>query len=387
MVLSDGPLSRLGPTAIACLQAGLPGAAAPCLTNRMLAVDLEDVVTEGLLPIVVDLIGRSPGDVDTEARDRIWRAAMAQQLRSLAAEAVTSELFDLLVGARIPFVVVKGLAVARFHPPGWTRTYNDVDVLVEPRQFGRAMRLLLDHGYTYPPTALPPWSWFDEYCREGLNLVGAGNVDLHHHVAPWVFGERLPSVDVIHAASGVQVRGRSIPVASAEHSAVIAALHILNDLWKGRRGLVSWRDVVVLVRHVGIDPVHQAFVECRLEWLLGAILGTLGRHLPGMLGEVGACAPAIPPADAWRMRALGWDRSSPISRHRLAWALRLPLPQAAAFALGSGVPSRRYIRSRHGTYGNYWRQAWQETLSTFAGADHRMEKGQRTDRREDRSAS
>ncbi|MGH8996996.1 MAG: nucleotidyltransferase family protein, partial [Acidimicrobiales bacterium] len=304
----------------------------------------------------------------------LTQIVMAQQARSLAAEAVVTRVADLLADAHIEFVIVKGPAVSRLHPAGWARTYNDIDLLVEPRRFGQALELLLESGYDYPATSLPPRPWFDRYCREGLNLLGAGNVDLHHHVAPWVFGARLRSREVIDRATCVQLRGRSVPVASAGHSSVIAALHILNDLWKGRRGLVSWRDLIVIIYRSGFATVREAFGECGLVWLLDAVVATIRAHLPELLGDVDTGPLRVPPRFAWRMRGLGWDRSTPLSRHRLAWALRLPLPQAGAFLFGSGLPSRQYIQIRHGTYRAYWSQAWSETLSTIAGGDHRMER-------------
>lgn len=374
MAQPHGPLSDIGCAARACLGAGLPSVVAPALTIEALADGFAEIVSEGLTSTVVRLISSDALTVDASIRTGLSRLAIAQEARSLAAEALTGRLVELLVDAHIGFVIVKGPAVARFYPSGWSRPYNDIDLLIEPRQFDRAMALFLRHDYTYPPTSLPPWPWFDRYCREGVNLLGAGNVDLHHHLAPWIFGQKLPSREIIDRATQIDIRGTKVPVASPEYSAVIATLHILNDLWKGKRGLGSWRDLIVIIGKVGSVRVREGFAAAGLEWLLDIAVATIRLQLPGFMDDVDARRTDVPRRYRWRMRGLGWDRSTSLSRHRLAWAIRLPVPQAAAFILGSALPSRGYIRIRHGTYRHYWRQAWSESLSTFAGADHRMDK-------------
>lgn len=372
MTRSQGPLSELGPAVRASLRSGITGIAPLVVTADAWANELGVLIGEGLAPLVLKLLGNET--TEPSVREQLVKATTVQQLRSLAAEAILDLVSDLLGQASVQFVVVKGPAVARLHPQGWPRPYNDIDLLVEPSQFGPALALLLQHGFIYPPASLPPWSWFDQYCREGLNLTGAGEVDLHHHLAPWAFGAGLRSIDVINGASEVALRGRTVLLASPEHSAVIAAVHVLNDLWKGQRGLVSWRDLVVIIRQSEPEQVRAAFVQSGLGWLFNVVVSAVQLHLPGLLDDVD-CGPArIPNRFSWRMRGLGWDHSNSVSRHRLAWAIRLPLPQAAAFVLGTALPSRRYICARHGSYRDYWHQAWAETMSTFTGADHRMDK-------------
>lgn len=343
--------------------AGIPGVISPPLTADMLVEEFRVIVSEGLAPSAAMLTSKGAVAVDAPIRKVLSRVALAQHARTLAAEVVVPSLVEQLIDADIPFVIIKGPAVARLYPAGWARTFNDIDVLVQPRQFERAMALLLRRGYVYPSTSLPAHAWFDRFCREGLNLIGAGNVDLHHHVAPWHFGMGLRSRKVVDQAVRIELGGTPAPVASPEHSAVIAALHILNDLWKGGRGLASWRDLVLIIRRLGSSRVRGAFEESLLPWLFDLLVTTVRVHLPGLLDEIDPVAPKVPARDEWRMRGLGWGRSTSISRHRITWALRLPLPQAGAFLLGSALPSKQYIERRHGSYRGYWRQAWSETIS------------------------
>ena len=162
-------------------------------------------------------------------------------------------------------------------------------------------------------------------------------------------------------------------MASIGHSGVVAALHILNDLWKGQRGLVSWRDIIVILRSTDVEAIRGTFVEARLEWLLDLVLSELHEAVPYAV-EGSGHEPRIPFRSRWRIRGLGWQDSTALSRHRAAWMIRLPWPQALAFAAGTAVPSRSFIRSRHRSYREYWQQAWSETVSTMGGGDHRMDK-------------
>lgn len=374
MTRPGGPLRELGPALKACLRAGIPGLGPLTLTASDAAPDAVEIMSEGLAPVALKILRIGSDVTERRLRDHLVRVAMVQELRSLASDATLERISGILAPAGICFVVIKGPAVARLHPEGWPRPYADIDLLVEPRRFPEAMTLIQERGYTYPSTSHPPWPWFDRYCREGLNLSGAGDVDVHHHVAPWIFGTRVRSIDVIQDAEFVQVRDSLVPMASPEHSTVIAALHVLNDLWKGQRGLVSWRDLIILTRRLGDDRVRATFGNVGLSWLFDLVVNAVQQYLPGILDNVECGLPKIPLRYAWRLRGLGWDQSTPLSRQRLAWAIRLPIPHAGAFVAGSGLPSRRYIRARHGSYHEYWRQAWAEVFSTFSGADHRMDK-------------
>jgi len=153
---------------------------------------------------------------------------------------------------------------------------------------------------------------------------------------------------------------------------VVSALHVVNDLWKGKRGLVSWRDVLVIVHRIGRDRSAAAFQRVRLGWLFEVMVDELARELP----EAGIAGPVRPTALSWverfRLASSGWANDSLPTRHRIAWAARLPPANAVAFIAGSAVPSRSYVRDHDGSYRNYWRRAARETVSTAHGSDLRM---------------
>jgi hypothetical protein len=334
------------------------------------AAEEDLIIKEGLAAVALQLVDQIPSLRDTTTRAHLFQATSATQMHSLAADLATQPLLRTLSALGVPAVVIKGPAVARFHPLGWPRPYSDLDLLVPYQQFEMAVRAAVSAGFLYPEYARPPWPMVDRYCREGVNLHGRANVDIHHHLPPWVFGEHLHLSEVAAAASPCSLHGMEVQMASREHSAVIAALHMFNDLWKGRLGLMSWRDFVILFRSSEDVLLQSTFRDLGLEWLLDLVTTSLSRSLPEANIHATGNRP-LPRDVAWRMRILGWDRTSSLARHRGAWVGRLPLANAVAFLAASAVPSPGYIRDRHSSYGRYWLRAWRETVSTLSGADFR----------------
>jgi hypothetical protein len=368
-----GPLSNLGSAAKLCLVAGIPTISQPHYDALCFQEEAATLISEGLAPVALEVIDSSGGVRDSELRDPFFANSMSRQMHSLAADAIVGNLVEILGESGVAPVVIKGPAVARLHPPEWPRPYSDIDLLVRPDQFEGAMKRLIQEGYAYPETSRPPWPWFDRYCREGVNLHGPGNVDLHHHIAPWAFVRHLSSEDVLASGTLVSLHGKTITMASTGHSVAIAALHILNDLWKGQRGLVSWRDIIVILHSTDMAEIRRVFVQARLEWLLDLVLAELHEAVPYAV-EFSGKQSRMPTTSRLRMRGLGWQGTTTLSRHRAAWMIRLPWRQACAFAAGTAVPSPSFIHARHRSYRRYWHQAWDETLTTMGGADHRTEK-------------
>ena len=59
-------------------------------------------------------------------------------------------LINLLDGAGIPFVVLKGFAAAMYYPDPMLRQLGDIDLIVTPEAFNKAYALMAANGYTSP---------------------------------------------------------------------------------------------------------------------------------------------------------------------------------------------------------------------------------------------
>jgi hypothetical protein len=301
---------------------------------------------------------------------------MFSHLRSMAVDAAGAALLTTLEEMGIPTVIIKGPAVARFHPVGWPRLYSDIDIVVERADFINSVRASQSRGFEYSPRATPPWHWFYRVCREGVNLHGpvGGNIDIHHHVPPWVIGSKLTPRRIVEGSTEGSLCGQPVRFVSADALLVISILHVLNDLWKGKRGLSSWRDVVVLMTMLGAERSQFALERAGIAWLYELVADALNVAAPGI--EFPLASSINPPNLAMRLRiaALGWHGESALSRHKLSWAMRLPIPNALAYVAGSAFPASSYVRDRHGSLRKYWKVSVLETLSTAKGADFRTDR-------------
>jgi Uncharacterised nucleotidyltransferase len=369
-----GPLSRLGPASRWCLVAGVTPRPESSPSSDEFQREVDVIVREGLASVAVRaLVGRD--DHQTASYLRTFRrVALSSEMRAMAADAAGSVVMAELALRKIPAAVVKGPAVARLYPEGWPRPYADIDVVVSRADYLDAIGCSQELGFAYSDRAVPQWRWFDLVCREGINLhsPSGGNIDFHHHVPPWVLGSHLPVEQIIARSEPHQLCSARVEFAAAEDLVVVAALHILNDLWKGKLGLTSWRDVMIITQRIGLPRARAAFDRAGLTWLFDLLIEELALEVPEVTFSAPATSPALPFGPKIRLAALGWSNDASATRHRLAWATRLPPLNALAFLAGTAVPSAGYIHERHGSYLNYWKQGLRETVSTVRGSDYRM---------------
>jgi hypothetical protein len=364
----------MGPAARWCLTVGLLAESAPLPTAEDFARETDVIVQEGLAPVAHHALRVRDAHADSRFGETFHQISLLSEMRAMAADAAGARFLMELTAAGIPTAVVKGPSMARLHPAGWPRSYADIDVLVEMGDFAPAVGLAVANGFTHSERSVPQWNWFDVVCREGINLHSAsgGNIDLHHHLPPWALGSSVVVATVINRAQKYRLCMAPVSFATPEDQLLVVTLHIVNDLWKGKMGLASWRDFVVLAHLLGPEATQQAFLEVGLGWFHGLVTAELARRVPEADVRPPMPVVALPPRARLRIAALGWSKDSSHSRHRLAWAARLPVPQAIAFLAGAAVPSGRYIHSRHGTFRNYWMSGWRETVQLAQGRDYRM---------------
>ncbi|HET9248371.1 MAG TPA: nucleotidyltransferase family protein [Actinomycetota bacterium] len=359
-----GPTSlfpEVGPVTAATLFHDVPGApSAPTATDAWddeLAVLLEQRLSGFALAAAARCEAHlSPG---TEAL--LHGAHMRAAARAMAIESTATSALEILASRSIPFVVSKGPGIALSYPQPALRPYGDIDVLVPPDRFSAAMSSLGSLGFEEYFDTGEPRSYFDRYCREGVNLVRAdgGSIDLHHRIPPWVWGTRLGFARLLERSHEIELVGGRMRVLDPTHNILVAALHIISDR-RDQPGskLITWRDIVSLAQVCDPEAVVAEAQRLGLDWYLAFILRQLPpsvrpERLTELLGH-----PHAEPGDAFRLRrlippALG-------SRHQIAQVFRLPIPNAAAFLGGYVVPSRVFLKKRYGQDGGYvrwWREA------------------------------
>ncbi len=105
------------------------GGAVPPLSSALRA-ELQAQAVEGLTAQLY------PGSLKYQlAAQFVWMAA------------AQADAVKLLQGADIPVVVLKGTAAGIYYPQPYLRTYGDIDLLVPPRCYEKALCLLRQNGY------------------------------------------------------------------------------------------------------------------------------------------------------------------------------------------------------------------------------------------------
>jgi hypothetical protein len=351
----------IGPATIASLFHGVEGAPQAPADPSVWDEELTAITAQRLSGLALSAARGRGVALRAETESNLREAQLATAARALAVESAALEVIAVLEGRRVPVVVTKGPGIADVYPQRTQRPYGDIDVLVPPERFETAMRALHAAGFSAYFRDGEPRGYFDRHCREGVNLVrdDGGSIDLHHHVPPWVWGDRLTFAELRPSSHELEVAGGRIRVADPMHNLLIAALQVISDRREepGHK-LLIWRDVVSLADVCDPAAVARFARRVGLDWYLAFVL----RQLPAFVRPVGLSQelgqPKTPVGDLLRLRLLVPPGIG--SRHQIAQVFRLPIPNATAFLAGYLVPSSRFLERRFGSrlaYRAWWRDA------------------------------
>ncbi len=337
------------------------------------AAAVPEIVAQRLALPAFERVGRSNAHAPMELVSALREAVVDSSLVPVRVMASTAPALATMNERGLPYLVFKGPTVARLHPRYSSRSFSDIDVLVDAPDFATSMGVLESVGFSSSPLISPAWSWFDRYCREGVNLCNpqGGAIDLHHRIPPWYFGSKLSFRRLMDHSVAGDVAGVPVRFPRVEDGAVIAGLAILNDLYKADPSLVTLRDLYRYDDLLGRRGLLDAFEEYGLRWL-GKLMGAGLDEFRTQRGCTPCRHVSCPPLAAARLHALGWSHSTVLTRHPVGWVARLPLLNALAFLVGSAVPDPRYVRQKHRGYREYWRKSYDTLRLSRAGVDYRV---------------
>ncbi len=146
--------------------------------------------------------------------------------RALAHEAVIAEIVPSLRAAGIEPMLIKGpVTIALLYDDPNGRDSDDIDLLVRPADFDRALEVLGRHGFTTTwGNARPSEHLSYEETLRRLTPVPV-TVDLHHALMLVPDGEALNRI-LRRDAAALTVGGVAVPVPTDGGSALILALHV-----------------------------------------------------------------------------------------------------------------------------------------------------------------
>lgn len=353
-------LPSLGSATVSALFHGVDRGTTPPPDPEAWARDADTIVRQRLAGLALLSAEASKVVLPSRTLSRLHQARGIETARCLMIEAAAVSALRALEDAGIPLVVTKGPAVALAYPHASLRPFFDVDALVPADRFEEAFGILHRLGFAEPEHQTQPRAYFNRWCREGVNLIRSdgGSIDLHHHIPPWVWGRRLSFDAVFDRSSMIPIAGGSVRAAHPIHNLLITALHVISDKGQPGRRLLIWRDLVALARVNEPGAVAAEARRVRLDWLLSFVLRQLPQTVQprGLVETLGT--PPLPRGDAARLRRL--LPPSLGSRHQIAHAFRLPLPQAFVFVVGYTFPSRSFLHARYGddaSHVRWWKDA------------------------------
>lgn len=194
---------------------GLPGARA-----FVVSAPLSDPAFEDLLTLLQHqrLVGLAQAAVESGAlpttdsqASRILDVHAGWCASVLRLEAVLLEVAQLLESAGIPFVVLKGAAVAHLaYPEPSMRMYGDNDILLPADTFDDALSALAAAGYVRP--AAPPRPGFERRFGKGVTLrrPGSDELDLHRSLLFGTFSFLIDHDELFASAAPFQLGGREL---------------------------------------------------------------------------------------------------------------------------------------------------------------------------------
>ena len=293
----DGPtgaFERLAAFVGAVLPGAVPGGAVPETDegwNRLVGL----AEYHGVLPLVQarGLAGAPAGLAAALRRD-----TLARTMRSLALEAEAVRLGAALAEARIPFLILKGLALRDAYGALALRPFGDNDVLVDPADFWRLERTLVsDAGYVREHRE--PWRKRGYVFVHRQYTFGriVGNtthtLDAHASVMPLGYPYAEGARRLLERSRATAVGDAVVRTPSWEDLLVILCVNGLKDRWTRLR-LVA--DVVAVASRVDdwgavaqIARRSQSLGPVRLGLSLASEL--FGTPVPEGLGN-------MPPAQA-----------------------------------------------------------------------------------------
>ncbi len=187
------------------------------------------------------------------------------------------ELCKLLQEAKIPFVILKGAASARYYPKPAYRQMGDIDFLVPPQYFEQAHLLMLKEGYKQLDEGTPRHLEFKKNSALfELHRVFAKNNDSETEA----FLDDL-IFDAFDRLETATVEGYSFPVLPPLESGLVLLQHINQHLEEGLglRQILDWalyvdkvlddgmweQEFAPIVRRLGLEKLAIAVTHmCQL---------------------------------------------------------------------------------------------------------------------------
>ena len=208
---------------------------------------------------------------------RLERTRERNVCRGLGRVAAVKRATGLLAAAGVPCLVLKGLSLGqRLHGHPLARGARDVDLLVSPRTFRAAERVLLDNGWrrVEPNFRETPARdrWYGRFSHQNVLVGPGGLLELHRRLSynPFYFDVDFES---LHAASvPVEIGALSFRALGPEDEFVYLMCHGARHCWTNLKWLY---DVAALLASMPSERLDRVSARCRRSGLQSILASTL----------------------------------------------------------------------------------------------------------------
>jgi hypothetical protein len=242
---------------------------------------------------------RLGGLLPQEARNALSDLYVGNLKRNIAIAAVLGVVFQRFNADRIPFIVLKGIALAeRFYPGFATRGMSDADILVHRGDVRAADGLLAALGYTAADSLVeealqnPPGYLASLDYRKSDGAFP--NIHIHWHtvnssVPTYMFSENVDLNRLWERAVPVRLAGSEARILCPEHQIVYLCEHALRINHSFDRAILIY-DIFYAIKaarySVDWDSVIEETRRFRMERIVFLSLSVVRQHAP----------PAVPDA-------------------------------------------------------------------------------------------
>ena len=184
-----GLFPDLAPPVEACLFYGLAAPSAAALDpDAWTKSVVDEIVQFRLAGNALALLDDHGVPVDEQRRAQLDHGLFGQTINALRLDGAAAEAQQFLRRAGIESVALKGVALEDVQIERCPRFYGDIDLMVAPRNFRRAINLYRDAGYEFEHPSL-----WNRCFAKSVNLHDheGRSVDMQRAIAPWCWTGRL----------------------------------------------------------------------------------------------------------------------------------------------------------------------------------------------------
>ncbi|MFN3596569.1 MAG: nucleotidyltransferase family protein [Rubricoccaceae bacterium] len=230
------------------------------------------------LALRADLASDAAAPAAAAALDRLRSTAHAQAAGTLMLLSELAHVAARLDEAGIPFIVLKGPALAEAYGDTARRPFVDNDLWVRREDFDAAEQAIKAIGYSHAvrtPTRRRTYlNVHAQYTYSRWRGAALCTLDLHRGVVPFGFAYRVPFSDVLARARTMSVFGRAVRVPSREDLLVILGYQGFKSFWGRLKYIVDYAQVA----QSGLDWARAEAIAAaagsRRVFLLGALLAS-----------------------------------------------------------------------------------------------------------------